>query len=418
MNRSKRLFPGDERLCQPVPLTRRRLLGHSAAAAATAAAAMMPTTATSALASLSGSRDPRLLVVVLRGALDGLAAVPPMGDPHYADLRGEFNLTADAVLPLDNLFALNANMPNLAQLYRQKDAAIVHAAATSYRSRSHFDGQDILESGLPRAGGDSGWLNRATLNLASSSRVKPPQGVAIGHAPPLIMQGEAPVLTWSPQFYPHPDADTLGRILALYDDQDSGLAEVLRAGISADASDTGERLNLQSANKLFLREIDKTIAFFSDPDGPRIAALSSDGWDTHAGQNPVKGKLANKLSVLDKGIARMAKGLEPIWQDTVIAIVTEFGRTAAINGTAGTDHGTGTCAFLLGGAVKGGQVFADWPGLAPKALHEGRDLAPTTHINGVFKGILRDHFGLEAKALDGSIFPGSDTVSPLNGLVG
>jgi uncharacterized protein (DUF1501 family) len=412
MTCKKTAFRFDDPLCQALPLSRRRLLINSAAGAAWA---MMPTTA---LASLSGSNDPRLLVVVLRGALDGLAAVPPMGDPHYADLRGKFNLTADAVLPLDNLFALNANMPNLARLYRQKDAAIVHAAATSYRARSHFDGQDILESGLPTAGGSSGWLNRATAKLDSRQRVKSPAGVAIGHAPPLIMQGDAPILTWSPQFYPHPNSDTLSRILALYEDQDPELAEVLRAGIGADATDNDERLNLQSANKLFLREIDKTITFFSDPEGPRIAALSSDGWDTHAGQNPVKGKLANKLNVLDKGIARLAEGLQPIWQDTVIAIVTEFGRTAAINGTSGTDHGTGTCAFLLGGAVRGGQVVADWPGLSSRALHDGRDLAPTTHINGVFKGILQDHFGLGRQTLDDDVFPGSEDVVPLDGLIG
>jgi len=402
------ITPND--LCEAMPLSRRKLLKTTAAGAAWA---MLPTTAT---ASAAGSNDPRLLVIVLRGALDGLATVPPMGDPHYSSLREGFGLEATAVLPLDGFFALNANMPNLARLYAQGDAALIHASATSYRSRSHFDGQDILESGLDRAGGSSGWLNRATQLLSSHSRARPPGAVSIGYASPLIMQGDAPVLTWSPQFYPHPDSDTLDRILALYADRDPKMAEMLRNGISNGANANDERFQLRNANKLFLKEIEQTVTFFSDTEGPRIAALSSDGWDTHAAQNPVKGKLANKLKVLDQGIAILAHGMAQAWDDTVVAIVTEFGRTAAINGTSGTDHGTGSCAFLLGGAIKGVRVVCDWPGLAPRHLHEGRDLAPTIHLNGIFKGILRDHLGLEGKALD-KVFPDSRNVAPFDGLL-
>lgn len=395
--------------CQDSFLTRRRFLMRSAAGAAFA---MLPHTA---LASLSGSRDPRLLVVVLRGALDGLAAVPAIGDAHYADLRAGFDLSGNSILPLDGFFALNANLPTLGRLYRSGQATILHGMATSYRERSHFDGQDMLETGLIRPGGSTGWLNRATETIKTLSPAKPAGAVSLGFSAPLIMRGKAPVMTWAPQVYPEADQDTLARILALYEANDPDLGKVMQSAFAMDGGESD--MKGKGGNQNFLREIEQTAQFFSDPEGPRIAALSSDGWDTHARQNPKDGRLGGLLKSLDEGIALLEDRLRPVWADTIVAIVTEFGRTAAINGTDGTDHGTGTAAFLIGGALKGGKVVADWPGLGAKNLYEGRDLKPTLHVNGMFKGLLRDHFGLDQSALNSHVFPESSDIKPIDGLV-
>ncbi len=395
--------------CRDALLTRRRFLLRAAAGAAYA---MLPGTA---LASLSGSRDPRLLVIVLRGALDGLAAVPAVGDGHYADLRAGFDLSGGAILPLDGFFALNANLPTLGRLYGSGQATILHGVATSYRERSHFDGQDMLETGMMRAGGTTGWLNRATETLKSQTPAKPAGAVSLGFAAPLIMRGKAPVMTWAPQVYPEADQDTLARIMGLYEAHDPVLAKAMQSAFSLQAADS--MMKGTGGNQNFLKEIEQTTRFFSDPEGPRIAALSSDGWDTHARQNPKDGRLANLLRSLDEGIAMLEDKLQPVWADTIVAIVTEFGRTAAINGTNGTDHGTGTAAFLIGGALKGGRVVSDWPGLAAGDLYEGRDLKPTLHINGMFKGLLRDHFGLDEKTLSSHVFPDSRDIRPIDGLV-
>ena len=397
--------------CSDYNLTRRKFLQLSAAGAGMA---YLPITA---FASSSNAKDPRLLVVVLRGALDGLAIVPPVGDPDYHSLREGFQLSDDNVLKLDGFFALNANMPNLGQLYSQGDAAIVHASATSYRSRSHFDGQEILETGLPHAGGSSGWLNRAVQDLSSNSKAKFNGALSLGYTAPLILRGKAPVLSWSPQFYPLPDDDTLERILDLYESNDPSLAKLLKAGIEGDAMETGENAKLLNPKRHFLKEIAQTTAKFAEPEGPRIAALSSSGWDTHAAQNPVKGRLANRLQTLDEGIGNLASDLRSVWNDTVVILITEFGRTAAINGARGTDHGTATTAILIGGAVKGGRIIADWPGMHQSQLLDGRDLLPTIHTNSVLKGVLRDHLGLDRKKLDTFVFPDSTDIKPLDNLI-
>lgn len=396
--------------CADFMRSRRQFLGFAAAGAAWS---MLPQTA---FASGAGSKDPRFLTIVLRGALDGMAVAAPIGDPYYADLRGDFGLSGKHVMPLDSLFALNANMPNLGQLYQDKDALIVHAAGTSYRKRSHFDGQDVLESGLNRTGGASGWLNRATSHIMSGAKARPNLAVSMGYTAPLIMQGDAPVMSWAPQVLNQPSEDTLNRILGLYEAHEPELATLLRQGAEMDKGMMKSKFSARS-NKRFLEELSQTVRFFKDPDGPRVAALSSDGWDTHAAQNPVKGKLANLLKDLDSGIGFLREELSPIWDDMVIAIVTEFGRTVRINGTAGTDHGNGSAAFLIGGAVKGGRVVADWPGLSEKALFQGRDLMPTTHINAIFKGVLHDHLGVDKKALAETVFPDSQNIQPMSGLI-
>src|SRR6202158_1646711 len=368
-------------------------------------------------------RDPRLIVVILRGALDGLATVAPTGDPDYAGLHGSIALTPDgshAALMLDSFFALHPAMPEFARMYREKHAAVVHAVATSYRDRSHFDGQDVLESGFAGPGRvQSGWLNRALEVLPRGDRVM--SGLAIGPTTPLVLRGAAPTVGWAPVALPQAADDTAMRLVELYNRRDPALASALSQGLQLDKAAQGDDMKPQpgtngaGALRLGARGAAKLV---SSDDGPRIAALAFDGWDTHANEGGPVGRLALLLSGLDGALAEFESGLATRWRDTVVVVVTEFGRTARINGTEGTDHGTSTIALLAGGAVKGGRVISDWPGLKPASLYEGRDLAPTTDLRAVIKGVLHDHLGLAERVLAETVFPDSAPVKAMKGLVG
>lgn len=370
-------------------------------------------------------RDPRLVVIILRGALDGLSAVGPVGDPDYARLHGDLalSLTGEhAALPLDGFFALNPAMPNFARLYHAGQAAVVHAVATSYRERSHFDGQDVLESGYPHQGRtDSGWLNRAVANIPVGERVRPARGLGVGPVSPLVMRGPAPVLGWAPQILPIAGGDLASRVLDLYTHRDPVLATALRDGLATGtmAGSGGDPAKGTGMNQpAGMRQAASGAAkIMAAEDGPRVAALAFEGWDTHANEGGATGQLANRLSGLDGAFEEFEKGLGDKWKDTAIAVITEFGRTAKINGTTGTDHGTGTVAFLAGGAIKGGRVIADWPGLADAQLYEGRDLKPTADLRAVLKGLLADQFGVPAGMLADAVFPDSAKVVPVQGLI-
>jgi uncharacterized protein (DUF1501 family) len=374
-------------------------------------------------------RDPRLLVIVLRGALDGLAAVAPVGDPDWGGLRGDKGLALDGktpALPLDNFFALNPAMPNLHRIYKSGGATIVHAAATPYRERSHFDGQDILESGLGRPGAtDTGWLNRALAALQPAGRAGGRDAFAVGPIAPLVVRGPAPVLSWTPRRLPPASDDTLTRLLDLYRHTDSGLARVLeeRMGLATIARAGGmdeQQTPAAGANRLrayFAESAGTAAKFLARPDGPRVGALAFDGWDTHADEGAMSGRLAALLGALDGAIAAIETEMKDAWRETVVAVVTEFGRTARINGTDGTDHGTATVALLAGGALRGGRVVADWPGLKAANLHDGRDLKPTTDLRAVLKGLLKDHLRVEDAALASKVFPDSGAVKPMAGLL-
>jgi uncharacterized protein (DUF1501 family) len=376
-------------------------------------------------------RDPRLLVIVLRGALDGLAAVAPVGDPEWQRMRGDKALTLEgtpAGLRLDSFFALNPAMPNLHRLYKAGAATIVHAAATPYRERSHFDGQDVLESGLPSPGAaDTGWLNRALVSLQPAGRAGPggKDAFAIGPIAPLVVRGPAPVLAWTPRRLPPASDDTLTRVLDLYRHVDPALARALeeRVGLATMARAGGMEgeqarpAGIGQVRAYFAESAGTAAKFLARPDGPRIGALAFDGWDTHADEGVMNGRLANLLTALDGAIAAMEAEMKETWRETVVAVVTEFGRTARINGTEGTDHGTATVAFLVGGALKGGRVVADWPGLKPANLHEGRDLKPTTDLRAVLKGVLKDHLRLDDAMLASKVFPDSARVKPMPGLL-
>ena len=381
-------------------------------------------------------RDPRLLVIILRGALDGLGAVAPVGDPDWIGLRGDRALVLDGktpALPLDSFFALNPAMPNFHRLYQAKQAAIVHATATPYRERSHFDGQDVLESGINRPGAvDSGWLNRALLALEPNGSVNPggSRAIGIGTITPLMVRGQAPILSWAPQRLLPASEDTQARLLDLYQHTDAKLASVLAerqrlAGLGGTAvvvDPMTEEASLGTPIAVRIRTYFAETAgaaarFLAKPDGPRVGALGYVGWDTHMNEGAAVGQLANLLGALDGAIAAVESGMGEAWRETAVAVVTEFGRTARINGTDGTDHGTATVAFLAGGALAGGRVIADWPGLKAAQLFEGRDLKPTTDLRAVLKGLLRDHLRVEERALAESVFPGSADVQPISGLV-
>jgi uncharacterized protein (DUF1501 family) len=368
-------------------------------------------------------RDPRLIVVILRGALDGLATVAPVGDPDYAGLHGSIALTSDgphAAPMLDSFFALHPSMPEFARMYREKHAAVVHAVATSYRDRSHFDGQDVLESGFAGPGRvQSGWLNRALEALPKGERVM--SGLAVGPTTPLVLRGAAPTVGWAPVALPQADDDTATRLIELYQHRDPALASALTQGLQLEKVALGDDMkpkpgvNQAGAMRLVARGAAKLMVA---DDGPRIAALAFDGWDTHANEGGPVGRLAQLLSGLDGALAEFESGLAARWRDTVVVVATEFGRTVRINGTEGTDHGTGTIALLAGGAVKGGRVISDWPSLKPASLYQGRDLLPTTDLRAVIKGVLHDQFALSERVLAESVFPDSAAAKPMQGLVG
>ncbi len=377
-------------------------------------------------------RDPRFLVIVLRGALDGLATVAPVGDPDWVRLRGDKALTLDGArpgLPLDGFFALNPAMPNLHRLYQAKQAAIVHAVATPYRERSHFDGQDVLESGLAKPGQtDSGWLNRALATLAPDENVaaRGRATFAVGPVTPLLVRGKAQILSWTPPRLPPAADDTVMRLLDLYRHTDSDLARALEERIGLAAIAKGGDVSTPpgrgapgggATRAYFLESAGAAAKFLARPDGPRIGALAFDGWDTHADEGAVNGRLAALLGSLDDALAAIESGMGDAWRDAVVAVITEFGRTARINGTDGTDHGTATVALLAGGALKGGRVVADWPGLAAKKLLDGRDLRPTTDLRALMKGVLRDHLRVADGALATAVFPDSAAARPTTGLI-
>jgi uncharacterized protein (DUF1501 family) len=382
-------------------------------------------------------RDPRFLTIVLRGGLDGLAAVAPIGDPDWIKLRGDSALKLDGAtpaLPLDGLFALNPAMPNLHRLYKAGQAIVVHAVATPYRERSHFDGQDVLESGFARPGhADTGWLNRALTVLAPDDRVRAgtnrARAFAVGPITPLVVRGRAPVLSWVPSRLPSVSDDTTLRLLDLYRHTDATLARVLEdridlatltpgnpRGRGADEMGPAIQIGGISQVRAYFAEAAGTAAqFLASPDGPRVGALALDGWDTHNNEGAVNGRLSQLLGALDAALAAIEANMGGAWNETVVALITEFGRTAHINGTEGTDHGTATVALLVGGALKGGRVIAAWPGVKQSDLYENRDLRATTDLRAVLKGLLKDHLRIDERALATDVFPDSEDVKPTEG---
>jgi uncharacterized protein (DUF1501 family) len=365
--------------------------------------------------------EARVVLVILRGGLDGLAAVPPYAEPQYQNLRGPLALAAPGAqggaLDLDGTFGLHPALPNLHAMYRAHEALILHAAATPYRERSHFDAQNVLEAGGVSASASAGgWLNRALGALDAAGDA--PEAVALADSVPLVLRGELAVTSWAPSRLPDADEDTLARVRRMYEAADPELAASLSAALDARelAGDAGNPAMGGRGGQALGPLASAAARFLSSRDGPRVAVLDVGGWDTHANQGGAEGPLAQRLRGLDSGLQLLKTELGEHWRSTSVLVVTEFGRTVAANGTRGTDHGTAGCAFLLGGAVAGGRVVADWPGLAARDLHENRDLRATTDVRALFKAVLHDRLGVTEAALARTVFPDSDAVAPLDGL--
>jgi uncharacterized protein (DUF1501 family) len=383
----------------------------------------------------------RLVVVVLRGALDGLAAVPPHGDRDYADLHRELAIaapgTADGALALDGTFVLHPSLRFLHERYLGGELLVFHAVASPYRERSHFDGQNVLENGLVQPIGTAdGWLNRALASLPARPTGRSERAVAISQNVPLILRGDAPVLSKSPAATPDVDEDLLARLADLYSKDDWFSARLSEAVQSELLGDGGHGMTApppMTASPASAMAVAQPVkpagadrvggaarmaaTLMRGDGGPEVAVVEATGWDTHANQGGSKGALAQRLAGLDDALRALFDGLGPLWAQTAVLIVTEFGRTAAVNGTRGTDHGTGGCAFLAGGAVRGGRVIAEWPGLARSALLENRDLRPTLDLRSLFKGVLDEHMRIDSGTVATRVFPNSNGARPLQGLI-
>ena len=394
--------------------SRRQFLTATAAVTGTAAfGAFLPK-----IGRAAGSRDPRLITIILRGALDGLTAVPPVGDPDYAGLRGALAVDKAKALRLNDMFSLHPSLVNLKQQYDAGQAILFHAAASPYRDRSHFDGQDTLESGYTGPGHtDSGWMNRLLVTLPDEQRTNP-RGLGIGAMTPLVIRGKAETLGWAPSTLQPADADLPPRLMALYQAGDPLFANVLQEAMTtgriASGYNTTNAMGGAGDPKTMVAMAQGAARLLAAPDGPRVCALAFEGWDTHAAEAQ---RLQTLLAGLDNAFAAFQQTLGPAWNDTAILVVTEFGRTAAVNGTQGTDHGTGTMAFLVGGAVRGGRVITDWPGLKQGQLYQNRDLAPTTDIRAIAKGVMVSFYDTPRSALDTTIFPDSASTVPMRDLI-
>jgi uncharacterized protein (DUF1501 family) len=357
------------------------------------------------MALAAAATDRRFVFIIQRGAADGLDTVIPYADPDYMRLRGQIATDPATTIKLDGHFALNPAMVQAGRMYAAGQALFVHAAASPYRDRSHFDGQNVLESGgtAPYATRD-GWMNRLVGLLPGGKD----EAIAFAATVPLALRGPAEVTSYAPSSLPQASDDLLARVGRLYQD-DSQLHGLWDAAISARgmAADAAPSQSPAALGKL-------AAGFLTQPDGPRVAMLETGGWDTHTSQRL---RLTAQLRALDTMLGALRDGLGPVWNDTIVLVATEFGRTAAANGTDGTDHGTGSAAMLFGGAVKGGRVVADWPGLGQTALYEARDLKATIGLDAVIAGVAAESFGIDPARVARTLFPGVSSGRPMEGLI-
>ena len=386
----------------------------------------------------AGANHPRMLVVMLRGGLDCLHALPPVGDSAWGALRGSMPFAAAGVagatqpIPLDTRFGLHPSLTYASELYRQRELLPVVAIAPPYQGRSHFEAQDCVENGSARPNGaNDGWMNRCVAGMRGE------EGLAISTSMPLIMRGPGKVSSWSPPLPEGVDPALLQRLDTLYA-EDPHLAEaysraIAEAGMDIGgatmqiSSDTADSMNA-ATSKAGGKGQGKGYAagaalpalmaaagkFLVRDDGPQLGFVEDTGWDTHAAETPT---LQRKLQQLDDGLRAFHEAMGSAWPRTAVIVVTEFGRTAKPNGTGGTDHGTGGAAFLAGGAIAGGRIAGQWPGLSPQDLNEGRDLHATTDMRALFKGVLAGHMQVPQALLDTKVFPDSAAVKPMAGLL-
>lgn len=357
------------------------------------------------IAFASVATERRFIFVIQRGAADGLSIVMPYAEPTYASLRGALAIDTGNVTKLDGTFALHPALVQTAAMYANRQALFVHAVASPYRDRSHFDGQNVLETGgtAPYQMKD-GWLNRLVASLPATRE----NAIAFAPTVPMALRGKAAVTSYAPSGLPPAPDDLLMRVSQLYD-QDAQLRPLWESAMTARglAGEAGARQDPASLGKL-------AAGFLSRDDGPRIAMIETGGWDTHTAQNA---RLANQLKALDTMLAALRDGMGPAWNKTTVLVATEFGRTVAVNGTGGTDHGTGSVAMVLGGSVAGGRVLADWPGLKPSDLYEARDLKPTMSLDALIAGAASESLGLDPQRTANTLFGQNAGMRPTTGLV-
>jgi uncharacterized protein (DUF1501 family) len=398
------------------PIGRRLLIASAAAIAAS------PAWSRASFATMPGRSPKRLVLIVMRGAMDGLAAVPPVGDVDYASAHGALAIPApgmdDGALVLDGRFGLHPAMVAIHPLYASGEMLVFHAMASPGHSRSHFDAQNMLENGTDRTTGVvDGWLNRA-LGCLGAERWS---ALAVGPMVPLVLRGASPVGNWKPETELSATPGLVLSVATMYA-SDPALSSALSRGLKTSdmidaAVDGGLGTNGRRRVGGGFRAMAGAAGHILAADGgPNIAVMDIGGWDTHVGQGAGKGRLAGALGEFATGVAALRDGLGARWKDTAVVAVTEFGRTVGPNGTGGTDHGTGTAGFLMGGAVAGGRVLSEWPGLSQKALYQARDLASTTDIRSMLKAVLGDHLGCTSGDLEAKVFPGSLACRPLPGL--
>jgi uncharacterized protein (DUF1501 family) len=382
-----------------IMLSRRNFIALSGSAIATAGFG-------APMAFARAATHKRFVFIIQRGAADGLSTLAPVGDPAFVSQRGVLSEDFGSVPRLDSMFALHPSLDGMRKLYEQKQALFVHAVASPYRERSHFDGQNVLETG----GGSvnalkDGWLNRLLTLLPKEDKA-----IALSATIPMALRGSAPVASYAPSSLPNASDDLLTRVANMYE-SDPELhavwAQALSTRMLASGFAAGDGRNAAATGALAAR-------LLSADDGARIAMVETNGWDTHAGQ---RGFLSAQLKALDILVDSLKEGLGPLWSDTLVVVATEFGRTVRVNGTQGTDHGTASMTMLLGGAVNGGRVVADWPGLSDSALYDGRDLLPTAGLDTVITSAVAPHFDLLHQGAAKTLFPDLQSAAMMKDLV-
>lgn len=372
-------------------------------------AAAHPFLSTVTLASANGGQplgDHRLIVIILRGAKDGLDVVQPQGDPLYASYRPTLGVNSGAT-DLDGYFALHARLGALMPLWRAGELAFAHAVSTPYSDkRSHFDGQDMLEAGtgmdVPLSAVRDGWMNRL---LQSVPGLTAQTAYAVGREALPMLAGTAPTRSWTPDTALEMSSQSRLLLDAIYHD-DPLFRDASNAAMDL-ASMAGAAMPAKGNDPADLADIDTLVDFAAGrlTEDTRIAAFSLNGWDMHKGQ--VAG-IGRSLTRLERTILRLKDRLGPVWRNTTVLAMTEFGRTARENGTNGTDHGTGGVMVMAGGAVRGGKVYGRWPGLADADLYDQRDLMPTTDGRAYAAWAMVAAYGLSSNLLEGAVFPGLD----------
>ena len=368
--------------------------------------------------------DKRLVIILLRGGMDGLSLFPPFGDKDYQSTRGKLAMEApnrdDGIIDLDGMFGLHPSAASLIPFWQRGELAIIPATATPYRGRSHFDAQEVLENGTDQPGGAyDGWLNRALKVMGGTGT----PAISVSKQVPFILQGGAKTTAWSPNELPDPVLGFYEKLRLLYK-EDTLLGPMLADGLRnkkvMESTLSKDDLNsAKSARKVQDLDVMAKLAgrYLTHKDGPRVAVLEASGWDTHVQQGLETGRLARKFASLSAGLDALHEEMSPVWDKTVIVAISEFGRTVSPNGSSGTDHGTAGAALLLGGAVIGGKITGAWPGLSKNNLYEGRDLKPTVDTRAIFKRVLQDHMKISPRDINNIIFPRSNAAKPLKGLI-